>query len=327
MKVLIFIMILAINLTMYGKHSNKSCNQDLTYDFVVANDGSGDFLSIQAAIDAIPHLRKNRTTIFIKKGIYKEKLLIATTKTNVTLIGENRDSTIITYDDYASRKNKFGEEIGTSGSSGVFIFGDDFTAKNLTFSNTAGTVGQAVAVRVDGDKAQFVNCRFSGNQDTLYPHETKSRQYYKNCYIEGTVDFIFGWATAVFDSCEIYCKDNGYITAASTDENSKYGFVFRNCKITGNAKESTFYLGRPWRPYSKVVYIECYMDNHIKAEGWNNWGKETNEKTAYYAEYNSKGPGADPKQRATWSHQLKKEDAEMYTIQNIFVDWMPSEAH
>lgn len=302
-------------------------------DFIVDQSGEGDFTTVQEAINAVPDFRKNETVIFIKNGTYKEKLVLPASKRMVTFIGEDKMKTIITYDDYAQKKNIFGEEKGTTGSSGFFIFGDDFKAENITFENTAGPVGQAVAVRVTGDRIIFNNCRFLGNQDTLYPQGDRSRQYYKNCYIEGTVDFIFGWAIAVFDHCELFCKTAGYVTAASTLETNKYGYVFLNCKITGDAEEGTFYLGRPWRPYSNVVYLNCYLDKQIKPEGWNNWGKESNEETAFYAEYKSTGPGANPDARAAWSHQLTDEQAKEYTLKNIFGaqsvspafdgDWIP----
>lgn len=293
-----------------------------TYDFVVAKDGTGDFTTVQKAIDAVPHLRKERTRILIRKGVYKEKLILPTTKTMVSLIGEDVRETIITYDDYASRINRFGEEIGTSGSAGFYIFGDDFIARNITFSNTAGKVGQAVAVRIDGDRVRFENCRFLGFQDTLYPHGDDSRQYYRNCYIEGTVDFIFGWSTALFEDCTIHCKERGYITAASTPEDSPYGFVFLRCRITGDAEENTFYLGRPWRPYARVVFIRCEMGGHIKPEGWHNWNKPEAEKTAFFAEYGCFGEGADTSMRVPWSHQLSDEEAGQYTPVNILGDWV-----
>lgn len=292
-------------------------------DFVVAKDGSGDFTTVQEAINAVPDLRKNRTTIFIKAGTYKEKLILSASKTNITFIGEDREKTILTYDDYASRKNRFGEEIGTSGSSSFFIFGDGFTAKNITFENSAGPVGQAVAVRIDGDRVYFENCKFLGFQDTLYPHGRGSLQYYKNCYVEGTVDFIFGWSTALFEDCEIFCKDHGYVTAASTEEEQEFGFVFRNCKITGNAPKNSFYLGRPWRPYAKTVFIDCEMGDHIKPEGWHNWGKPEAEKTTFYAEYNNSGPGYQPEKRVNWSHILSKEQAEKYSKDKVLGDWQP----
>jgi pectinesterase len=292
------------------------------YDFVVAKDGTGDFTTVQEAIDAVPHLRKNRTYIFIRAGVYREKLILPSTKTNVSFIGENVERTVITWDDYASKHNIFGEEMGTSGSSGFFVYGDGFYARNITFSNTAGRVGQAVAVRIDGDRVMFENCRFLGNQDTLYPHGESSRQYYRKCHIEGTVDFIFGWSTAVFDECEIFCKDRGYITAASTPESSPFGFVFIHCTITGDAPEHSFYLGRPWRPYSNVVFIECGMGELIKPAGWNNWDKPEAEKTAFYAEYRCYGKGADPAQRVRWSHQLTEMQAAKYTAVGILGEWI-----
>ena len=294
------------------------------YDFTVAKDGSGDFTTVQEAINAVPDFRKNETTIFIKNGIYKEKLILPESKVLLTFIGENIDSSIITYDDYASKKNLFGEEMGTTGSSSFFIFGSDFTAKNITFENSSGPIGQAVAVRIDGDRVKFINCRFLGFQDTLYPHGKDSRQYYKNCYIEGTVDFIFGWSTAYFDSCEISCKKGGgYITAASTEQNSKYGFVLNGCNIIGNAPDSSFYLGRPWRPYSNVVFMNCKLSSVIKPEGWNNWGKVENEKTAFYAEYKNSGKGFKPNARVEWSHQLTEEEAKYYSLEKVFGDWKP----
>jgi pectinesterase len=291
------------------------------YDFVVAADGSGNYKTVQDAFNAVPDFRKNTTTIFLKSGIYKEKLILAESKTNVRLIGEEANKTIITHDDYASKKNKFGEEMGTTGSTSFYVFGDGFTAENLTFENSSGPVGQAVAVRVDGDMVKFIKCRFLGFQDTLYPHGEKSRQYYKECYIEGTVDFIFGWSTAVFDNCTIFCKGGGYVTAASTFSTTAYGFVFRNCKITGDAPASSFYLGRPWRPDAKTVFINCFLDKHIKPEGWHNWGKPDAEKTSYYAEYKSTGPGANVKQRISWSHQLTDEQVKDYSLEKIFGDW------
>ncbi|MEZ4980396.1 MAG: pectinesterase family protein [Saprospiraceae bacterium] len=251
------------------------------YDFIVAYDGSGDFTKVQDAINAVPVLRKERTYIFIKNGIYKEKLVLPASITNVSFVGESVEKTILTYDDFASKQNRFGENIGTSGSTSFFIFGEGFEAKNITFENSSGPVGQAVAVRVDGDKVKFENCRFLGFQDTLYPHGDRSRQYYKNCYIEGTVDFIFGWSTAVFDSCTIFCKSPGCITAPSTKEGETHGFVFLNCKIVGDAPKGSVYLGRPWRPFGQSVFINCHLSEVIKPEGWDNWGKESNEKTAF----------------------------------------------
>lgn len=293
------------------------------YDFIVATDGSGQFRTVQEAIDAVPPLRKNRTVIFIKNGVYKEKLTLPGTATNVTFIGESVEKTILTYDDYASRKNRFGENIGTSASASFFVFGEGFEAKNITFENSAGPVGQAVAVRIDGDRMKFENCRFLGYQDTLYPHGKGSRQYYKNCYIEGTVDFIFGWATAVFDSCTIFCKSEGYVTAASTEEQTPYGFVFRNCRISGSAPPQSVYLGRPWRPFAKVVYINCELGEVIRPEGWHNWNNAENEKTAFFGEYKSSGPGNQAANRVPWAQLLTEEALERYSLAAVLGDWDP----
>ena len=290
------------------------------FDFVVAKDGSGDYSTVQEAINAVPDFRKNRTVISIKSGVYKEKLVLSDSKTNVSFIGEKAETTILTYDDFALKKNRFGEEMGTTGSTSFYIFGEGFRAENITFENSAGSVGQAVAVRIDGDKVAFRNCRFLGNQDTLYPHGDRSRQYYKNCYIEGTVDFIFGWSTAVFDSCTIFCKDYGYVTAPSTPEQAEFGFVFLNCKITGDAPQASFYLGRPWRPYGKSVFIGCDLGGHIKPEGWHNWNDLGKEKTAFFAEYKNKGLGAKGK-RVDWSHQLSGEEAKKYNVKNVLGEW------
>ncbi len=299
------------------------------FDFVVAKDDSGDFQTVQQAFDAVPDFRKNETRILLKPGIYKEKLVLAASKTNVALIGENAETTLVTNDDFAQKKNKFGEEMGTTGSTSFFVFGDGFYAKNITFENSAGPVGQAVAVRVDGDKVVFEKCRFLGFQDTLYPHGDRSRQYYKDCYIEGTVDFIFGWSTAVFENCEIFSKKGGgYVTAASTEESAEYGLVFINCKLTSDGEEASVYLGRPWRDFAQTIFIDTEMGAHIKPEGWHNWNKPNAEQTAFYAEFGSKGPGANSAQRVSWSHQLTAEEASNYSVKAVLAGddgWDPTE--
>jgi pectinesterase len=288
------------------------------YDLVVAKDGSGDFFTVQEAIDAVPDIRKARTTVYIRNGEYREKLNLPGSKTEVVFIGEDVEKTILSYDDYASKKNLFGANLGTSGSAGFYIYGSDFRAENITFANTAGPVGQAVAVFVEGDRIVFRNCRFLGFQDTLYTHGSKSRQYYEDCYIEGTVDFIFGWSTAVFKNCEIRAKrTGGYLTAASTLASTLYGYVFIDCKLTADPDVTGVALGRPWRDYAKTVYIDCEMGAHILPAGWNNWGKSEAEKTAFYAEYNSKGPGGALTKRVPWSHRLTAAQAAEYTVEKI----------
>lgn len=294
------------------------------YDLVVAKDGSGDFFTVQEAINAVPDYRKNaRTTILIKEGSYKEKVIIPASKNAVSLIGQGEVK--ITYDDYASKPNIFGENKGTSGSSSCYIYAPDFYAENITFENTSGPVGQAVACFVSADRAYFKKCRFLGFQDTLYTYGKGCRQYYDECYIEGTVDFIFGWSTAVFNRCHIHSIGNGYITAPSTDKGQKYGYVFYNCEITANSDVDKVYLSRPWRPYAQAVFIQCNMGKHILPEGWDNWRNKNNEKTVFYAEYKSKGEGANPGKRVAYSKQLK--NTEGYSIEEVLSGndgWNPS---
>ena len=289
------------------------------YDIVVAQDGSGAYTTVQEAINAVPDFRKQPTTIFIRNGFYREKIIIPETKQSLTLIGEDQYKTILSFNNFASKKSAFGDEIGTSGSASIYICPDNFAAENITFENSAGPIGQAVAVIVRSNKAKFINCRFLGFQDTLYTHKPGSRQFYKNCYIEGTVDFIFGASIAFFESCEIHCKNNGYITAASTPENQEYGYVFRQCKITGENKNS-FYLGRPWRPFAHVAFIECELSDVVKPEGWNNWGRESNEETAKYVEYNNSGVGANFDQRVKWSTQLLESQTPCYLREHVLKD-------
>ncbi len=304
---------LSVSLMMLITLSVKAAD----YNFVVAQDGSGDFSTVQAAINAVPDYRKaGPTRIYIKKGIYKEKIVIAESKQGVQLIGE--DGAVLTYDDYAQKPNIFGEGKGTSGSGSIYIFGPDFLAENITFENTSGPVGQAVACHVAGDRAVFRRCRFLGFQDTLYTFGENTREYYEDCYIEGTVDFIFGKATAVFNRCELRSKrTGGFLTAPATPQGSNYGYVFYDCKLTADegVEPGSVWLSRPWRPYGKAVFIRCEMGQHICPEGWNNWGKTDNERTAYYAEYQCYGKGADASRRVAWSHQLK--DANAYDMTNI----------
>ena len=301
--------------------------QGKDYDFVVAKSGKCDFKTVQAAINAVPDYRKaGETRILIRKGLYKEKIVIAGSKQGVHLIGE--DGVVLTYDDYANKPNAFGENKGTSGSGSFYIFGSDFTAENITFQNSSGPVGQAVACHVAGDRATFRRCRFLGFQDTLYTFGENTREYYEDCYIEGTVDFIFGKATAVFNRCELRSKrSGGYVTAPATPEGCKYGYVFYDCKLTADegVEDGSVYLSRPWRPYAQAVFIRCQMGRHIKPEGWNNWGKTSNEQTAYYAEYKSNGTGANPDKRAKWSHQLSNIDE--YDVTEVLKGqdrWNPS---
>lgn len=293
------------------------------YDYVVAKDGSGDFFTVQEAINAVPDFRKDvRTTILVRPGTYKEKLIVPACKINVSLIGQT--GTVITYDGYASRLNALGTSMSTSGSASCYIYAPDFYAENITFENSAGRVGQAVACFVDGDRAYFKNCRFLGNQDTLYTYGKNSRQYYEDCYVEGTVDFIFGWSTCVFNRCTIHSLGNGYLTAPSTDQGQAYGYVFYDCKMTAADEATSVCLSRPWRPYAQCVFIRCELGKHIAPAGWNNWGNKANEETVTYAEYKSKGEGANPKARAAFGKQLK--DISRYDMEKVLAGsdgWNP----
>lgn len=255
-----------------------------------------------------------RITIFVKSGVYYEKVKIHSWNPKISLIGESREKTIITYDDYFNKIN-IGRN-STFHTYTVLIEGNDFIAKDLTIQNTSGEVGQAVALNVNADRVIISNCSLFGNQDTLYTSGEGTKNYFKDCYIEGTTDFIFGDATVLFENCTIHSKSNSYITAASTPQNNAFGYVFKNCKLTAGAKATEVYLGRPWRIYAKTVFINCEMSNHIKPEGWHNWSKPEAEKTAFYAEYNCSGSGFQPEKRVSWSHQLKKSEAKKYTIEN-----------
>ena len=287
-----------------------------SHQIIVAQDGSGNFTTVQDAINSVSDNQSTRTTIFVKNGIYHEKVYVSSSKTNLLLIGESAEGTIITNSDYSS-KIVGKDTIGTWTSYTFSVDGEGLIAKNISFENASGRVGQAVAVRVMADKVIFINCRFLGNQDTLYAHGI-GRIYFKNCYIEGTTDFIFGSAIALFENCEIHSKANSYITAASTPEGNKYGYVFINCRLTADSTVNNVYLGRPWRPFAKTVFIDCYLGSHIAPEGWNNWRSAEKEKTAYYAEYKSKGSGANADARVKWSKQLTDEEVSDYTMSNIF---------
>jgi pectinesterase len=290
------------------------------YDFVVAQDGTGNFSSIQKAIDACKAFPDTRVIIFVKNGTYKEKLQIPSCNSKLSIIGESAEKTIISYNDYFGKINR--GRNSTFYTYTVLVQANDFRLENITVENTAGVVGQAVALHVEGDRCLFHNCRFLGNQDTVYAAGEFSHQYFSNCYIEGTTDFIFGEATVLFDKCEIHCKVDSYITATSTPEGKPFGFVFLNCKLTATDGVKKAYLGRPWRIYARVAYLNCEMGSFICPEGWHNWDKPDTEKTTYFAEYKNTGLGALVNQRVIWSHQLSDEEAKSFTPENILGNWV-----
>jgi pectin methylesterase-like acyl-CoA thioesterase/lysophospholipase L1-like esterase len=293
------------------------------YDIVVAKDGSGDFTSVQEAIKAVPIRSEKPTRIFIKKGVYKEKVVITRLHPNLHFIGEDRDETVITYDDYSGMPgNPDNREIPT-----VYIMADDFHAENITFENSAGTIAQALALFLDGDRAIFRNVRFLGWQDTLRVEGANKRSYFKDCYIEGHVDYIYGSGMAVFDNCTIFSKKAGYITASSAPKEAKYGLVFVNSRLTGSADPGTVYLGRPWRDYAAVAFIGSTMDAVIHPAGWHNWDQPAREQTSRYAEYGNNGPGGEASKRVPWTKQLTEVEAEEYMIDKVLAGndgWNPS---
>ncbi|MGQ7947006.1 pectate lyase [Flavobacterium sp. WC2509] len=285
------------------------------FNIVVDQKGNGDFKTIQEAINAAKAYTSKRINIFIKDGTYYEKVKIHAWNPNISLIGESREKTIITYDDNFN-KIALGRN-STFYTYTVLVEGDDFFCKNLTIKNTSGPIGQAVALNVNANRALFTNCAFLGHQDTLYTSGEASKNYFKDCYIEGTTDFIFGDATVLFENCVINSKSDSYITAASTPKDNTYGYVFKNCKLTADANATKVYLGRPWRPYAKTVFINCEMGKQILAEGWSVWSKSDTEMSSFYAEYKCTGEGFQPKTRVNWSHQLTDAEAKNYTIENI----------
>lgn len=270
-------------------------------DIVVAKDGKGQFTSIQEAILSVRDYKPTRTTIYVKNGVYDEKLLIPANKCDITIIGQSQSGVVISHGDYASLNN-----MGTFNTWTVRVDGDGIRIENLTIENTAGRVGQAVALHVEGDRCEFARLRLLGNQDTLFNGGNGSRQYFSQCYIEGTTDFIFGPATVIMDDCELHCKADSYITAASTPADVKWGYVIRNCRITADKGLTKVYLGRPWRAYASVSFVDCELPGCVAPEGWHNWGRLENESTARYSEFGSRGDGANAAGRAPWATTAEK---------------------
>lgn len=288
---------------------------------VVSRDGTGNFRTLQEAIESARAFMDYTVTIYVKNGVYKEKVIVPSWVENIDIIGEDRDKTIITYDDHANIN-----KMGTFRTYTVKVEGSDITFKNLTIENNAAQLGQAVALHTEGDRLKFINCRILGNQDTIYTGAKFARLYFKDCYIDGTTDFIFGPSTALFENCMIHSKRNSYVTAASTPKEAKYGYIFKHCKLTAEPGVDKVYLGRPWRPYAYTLFIECELGKHIVPAGWHNWGKQSNEETARYMEYKNTGEGANVSERVAWSKQLTKKEAEAVTVDAIFgtqSNWNP----
>lgn len=283
---------------------------------VVAKDGSGQYSTVQAAVNAVPANNTTRTVIYIKNGTYTEVVTVPSNKPFITFAGQDENKTVISYNNYSGKPMPGGGTYNTANSASVFINATDFLAVNLTFQNTAGDVGQAVAIDVAGDRANFYHVRFLGWQDTLLAW--KGRQYYNSVYVAGRTDYIFGDATAYFYQCQIQSLNGWGITAQYRQTASETtGYVFDSCNITGTPANSTI-LGRPWGPYARVVYLNTSMDSSIVPAGWANWSSTSNNyKTAYFAEYNSSGAGANPSARVSWSHQLTASQAQQYSVNNF----------
>lgn len=295
---------------------------------VVSRDGTGQFRNVAEAIEVCRAFMDYHKVIYVKKGTYKEKLIIPQWLTNIEICGEDRDNTIITWDDHANiLYPATGKGMGTFRTYTLKIEGSAITLKNITIENNSARLGQAVALHTEGDRLTFINCRFLGHQDTIYTGNAKTRLYFSGCYIEGTTDFIFGPSTAWFEGCDILCKANSYITAASTPQDVAYGYIFNNCRIAADANVTKVYLGRPWRDYGYTLFMNCELPRQIRPEGWHHWQKER-EQTARYLEYNNRGEGAATDKRVAWSRQLTKKEAQKITPQAVFTindEWLPVE--
>ena len=316
MKKLLTTLLVAAACVMTARAANPYDNPDTIY---VSRDGTGQFRTISEAVEVCRAFMSYHKVIYVKNGVYKEKLIIPSWLTNIEICGQSADGTIITYDDHANiRRTETGQPMGTFRTYTVKVEGCDITFKNITIENNAARLGQAVALHTEGDRLVFTGCRLLGNQDTVYTGMGGTRLYFDNCYIEGTTDFIFGPSTAWFENCEIHSKQNSYITAASTPEGTRYGYVFNRCRLTAAAGVDKVYLGRPWRPWAHTLFMNCEMGAHIVPAGWHNWGDTANEKTARYEEYNNSGAGASTAQRVGWSRQLTKKEAAQVTTDNVF---------
>ena len=300
-------------------------NYDNPDTLFVARDGTAEFRNVSEAIEVCRAFMEYHKVIYVKKGVYKEKLVIPQWLTNIEICGEDRDQTIITWDDHANIKADItplttsgaAQKIGTFRTFTLKIQGSKITLKNITIENNSARLGQAVALHTEGDRLTFVNCGFLGHQDTIYTGNAKTRLYFKDCYIEGTTDFIFGPSTAWFEHCQILCKANSYITAASTPQDVAYGYIFNNCSISCAEGVDKVYLGRPWRDYGYTLFMNCQLPRQIRPEGWHQWRPEA-VKTARYMEYNNTGEGAATDKRVPWSRQLTKKEASKITLEAVF---------
>lgn len=312
-----------IAVMLLGCLGMRAADDKWKHDIYVAQDGSGDYKTITEALEGIRAYMEYVVTVHIADGVYKEKVVIPSWLKNVVFEGQSPEGTVITFDHHANIDN-----MGTFRTYTVKVDASDVTFRNLTIENNAPKLGQAVALHTEGDRLHFINCRLLGNQDTLFTGGKNTRLLFDGCYIEGTTDFIFGPATAYFRECTIQAKSNSYITAASTPEDVKVGYVFDRCRLTAAPEATKVYLGRPWRPYAHTVFINCEMGRHIVPAGWHNWKNPANETTARYGEYGSTGPGAEQASRVAWAkNPSAAEVAELLDLGKVFShssSWTPA---
>ena len=317
-------LLLSLICTIWGYTAVYGANPyDNPDTIVVARDGTGQFRNVSDAIEVCRAFMDYHKVIYIKKGTYKEKLIIPSWLQNIELCGEDAEQTIITYDDHANIKVLLGtaeprlQAMGTFRTYTLKIEGNDITLKNLTIENNSARLGQAVSLHTEGDRIKVINCRIIGHQDTIYTGVAGTRLYFKGCYICGTTDFIFGPSTAWFEECTIESLIDSYVTAASTPKDQPFGYVFNNCRLTAAEGVGKVYLGRPWRDYGYTLFMNCELGRHIRPEGWHHWEKQR-EQTARYLEYNNRGEGAQPQHRVSWSRQLTKKEADLITPASVF---------
>ena len=304
MKIKLFSLLAVI---LAGCFTANAADDKWKHDIYVNQNGTGDYTTITDALEGVRAYMEYTVTVHIANGVYKEKIVIPSWLKNVVFEGESADGVVITNDHHANI-----DKMGTFRTYTVRVDANDVLFKNLTIENNAPQLGQAVALHTEGDKIRFVNCRFLGNQDTIFTGGKNARLYFADCYIEGTTDFIFGPATAYFKNCDIFSKRDSYITAASTPGDVRFGYIFDSCKLRAADNVKKVYLGRPWRPYAHTVFINCEMGSHIRPEGWHNWNNADNERTARYGEYGSHGPGAAQSGRVGWAMNITDADAAAY---------------
>ncbi len=286
-------------------------------EFRVAADGSAAYTSIQSAIDDAKSFPDRDIRIVLAPGVYEEKVVVWAWNTRLWLVGAGRERTVIRWDDHFDRVDR--GRNSTFHTATLRVDADDFHASDLSVVNSAGPVGQAIALSVNADRAVFERVALHGYQDTLYVTGEDNRILFRDCLVEGTVDFIFGGALAVFDDCEIRSLGAGYITAASTPAGHRAGLVFVDSRLTAAPGVSDVFLGRPWRDHAQTAFLRCEMGSHIHAEGWHDWNRAKARDTVHYAEFNSRGPGAKSDGRVSWSRQLDVKSAQSFEPEQLLL--------